>query len=132
MAVEIHHVFPRNWLKNNNLGAHPELDILANFAFLSKHDNIKISDGNPAKYLAAADPEELRTQWIPQDPSLWRAEGFSEFCSARRELLAQVLNSLLGLTVTPLQEEPLDADESPSPEVGAWAEEQADRIDEAA
>jgi hypothetical protein len=132
MAVEIHHIFPRNWLKKNRLGDHPELDTLANYAFLSKHDNIKISDGDPAKYLQEADEEELRGQLIPLDPSLWRVDAFTEFCAARRELLAHALNELLGLTSPATQEEPLDADETPEPEVGAWAEDQAERLDDAA
>jgi hypothetical protein len=51
LSVEVHHIFPRAWLKKNGLGSHPELDTLANFGFLSKYDNIKISDGDPAVYL---------------------------------------------------------------------------------
>lgn len=122
MAVEIHHVFPKNWLKKNGCADHPELDTIANFAFLSKHDNIKISDGDPAVYLAAADPVELEAQWIPMNPELWTAERFAHFCAARRELLAGALNGLLGLMESAEAGEPLDADEAPEPEIGAWAE----------
>lgn len=132
MAIEIHHIFPRNWLKKNGLGDHPELDTLANFAFLSKHDNIKISDGDPAEYLKDADEAELRGQWIPTDPTLWQIDKFTEFCAARRELLAGALNGLLGLTNPAAEPEPLDADDAPQPEQGAWAEELAERLDEAA
>ncbi len=123
MAVEIHHIFPRNWLKKIGLGDHPDLDSLANFAFLSKHDNIKISDGDPAAYLNEADTDELRAQWIPTDPGLWTADRFGEFCIERCKLLAEALNDLLGLSHAALDVEPLDADESPEPEIGAWAEE---------
>ena len=125
MGVEIHHVFPQNWLKKNGLGGHVELDTLANFAFLSKHDNIKISDGDPASYLKEADTDELRSQWIPLDSALWTVDRFTEFCGERRRLLAGALNELLGLTRAPLSQEPLDADESPEPEVGAWAEDES-------
>lgn len=129
MAVEIHHIFPKNWLKKNGHAGHPDLDTLANFAFLSKHDNIKISDGDPAEYLAAADQDELSSQWIPLDPDLWKAEKFAEFCTARRALLAAALNGLLGLTRTAQQAEPLDADETPEPEVGAWAEDASGQVE---
>lgn len=121
-AVEIHHVFPKNWLKKNGLGDHPELDTLANFAFLSKHDNIKISDGDPASYLGSADEAELRSQWIPIEPELWSASRFTDFCLRRRELLAEALNGLLGLNQVATSPEPLDADEAPEPEVGTWSE----------
>jgi hypothetical protein len=122
MAVEIHHIFPRNWLKKNGLADHPDLDTLANFAFLSKHDNIKISDGDPADYLKEADTDELQAQWIPIDPALWTAEKFTDFCAERCSLLAGALNDLLGLSQTAVEKEPLDADETPEPEIGAWAE----------
>lgn len=127
MAVELHHIFPRNWLKKEGLGDHPELDTLANFAFLSKHDNIKISDGDPAEYLEKADEDELRAQWIPTDPALWTAEAFTDFCAERGKLLAEALNNLLGLTHIH-EGEPLDADETPEPEVGAWAEKQLEVV----
>lgn len=128
MAVEIHHIFPRNWLKKQGLGDHPDLDTLANFAFLSKHDNIKISDGDPADYLDQADPQELEAQWVPTEPSLWRAERFDDFCAERRSLLAAALNDILGLRQAPVEREPLDADETPEPEVGAWAEPPSPRL----
>ena len=128
MAVEIHHIFPRNWLKKNGFGDHPDMDTLANFAFLSKHDNIKISDGDPAEYLKDADEEELRAQWIPTDPALWQVSAFAEFCVERRKLLAAALNDLLGLTAPAHEGEPLDADETPEPEVGAWAEPELEMV----
>ena len=128
MSVEIHHIFPRNWLKKNGLGDHPEMDTLANFAFLSKHDNIKISDGDPAQYLNDADEAELRAQWIPTNPTLWNASAFTEFCAERRKLLAAALNELLRLTEEGHGDEPLDADETPEPEVGAWAEEELEMV----
>jgi hypothetical protein len=128
MAVEIHHIFPKNWLKKEGLGDHADLDTLANFAFLSKHDNIKISDGDPATYLEKADRAELEAQWIPTDPALWTAERFSDFCEQRNALLARALDDLLGLTVSPQGLEPLDADETPEPEVGAWADPQLEYV----
>lgn len=128
MAVELHHIFPKNWLKKQGLGDHHDLDTLANFAFLSKHDNIKISDGDPATYLEQADTDELKAQRIPTDPALWSAQGFSEFCRQRNALLATALNELLGLTLSPQGLEPLDADETPEPEVGAWADPQLEYV----
>ncbi len=62
----------------------------------------------------------------------WRIEAFTEFCAARRELLAAALNTLLGLTSAATETQPLDADEAPEPEIGAWAEGRAERLEEAA
>jgi hypothetical protein len=122
LAVEVHHVFPKAWLRRKGKGRHPEMDTLANFAFLSKWDNIGISDDDPARYLAKADQKVLRAQWIPLDPALWSAERFEDFCAARRILLAEALNDMLELTRHTAEEQPVGGDEVPEPEVGAWAD----------
>jgi hypothetical protein len=122
LAVEVHHIFPKAWMRKCNSDRHAELDTIANFAFLSKWDNIRISDCDPAKYLAEADPEVLGAQWIPLEETLWSAGRFDDFCAARRELLAAALNQMLGLNQVADSVEPLGADEVPEPEVGAWAE----------
>ena len=122
LSVEVHHIFPRAWLKKSGLGSHPERDTMANFAFLSKWDNIKIGAGDPAAYLAKADPVALTAQWIPSDPDLWAADRFADFCAARRVLIADALNDMLGLDETH-DDQPLEADEAPTPELGAWSEE---------
>jgi hypothetical protein len=122
LAVEVHHIFPKAWMRDKP-GKFPELDALANFAFLSKWDNIRISDDDPAEYLALADENVLRAQWIPLDPDLWTANRFEDFCAARRTLLAGALNDMLGLTAPDGPDEPLGADELPEPEIGAWADE---------
>jgi hypothetical protein len=95
---------------------------LANFAFLSKWDNIRIGAEDPASYLAKADEGALRAQWIPIDRDLWKAERFEDFCAKRRELLAGALNDMLGLTSAPDELEPLDAEEVPELEAGAWSD----------
>jgi hypothetical protein len=109
------------WLKQNGVPDHPERDTIANFAFLSKWDNIKIGAGDPATYLANADPVVLAAQWIPNDPDLWSIARFDDFCAQRRVLIAEALNDMLGLDETHV-DEPLEADESPEPEQGSWSE----------
>lgn len=122
LAVEVHHIFPKAWLKAHGLQAHPERDTVANFAFLSKWDNIRIGADDPASYLAKADIDVLRAQWIPTDADLWAVEHFDEFCAARRELLAAALNDMLGLGIDTLEGQPLDADDLPEVETGAWSD----------
>jgi hypothetical protein len=123
LAVEVHHVFPKAWLKSHDLQEHSEQETIANFAFLSKWDNIRIGADDPASYLAKADPDVLGAQWIPTDEGLWTVDRFGDFCAARRELQAGALNEMLGLGLEASEEEPLEADEIPEPEMGAWSEE---------
>ena len=126
LEIEVHHIFPKAWLRRHGLADHPERDTLANFAFLSRYDNTKISDSDPLEYLSKATPEELEDQWVPQDPELWRPERFTDFCLRRRELLAGALNEMLGLATAPADDEAELPDEVDQPETGAWAEEMAD------
>lgn len=126
LSVEVHHVFPKAWLRKQGKGSHPELDTLANFAFLSKWDNIHISDDDPVTYLSRADESVLRAQWIPLDRALWSVDRFDDFCAARRILLAEALNEMLGLHGEASPDEPVGADEVPEPEIGAWADEALD------
>lgn len=123
LGVEVHHIFPKAWMRKQKRSRHQEIDTLANFAFLSKWDNINISDDDPAIYLAKADEAVLRAQWIPLDSTLWFADRFDDFCRARRELLARALNEMLGLDVDAGIDEPIGSDELPEPGLGAWAEE---------
>ncbi len=53
----------------------------------------------PDEYFGAVEarhPGALASQWIPQDPALWRIDRYPDFLAARRELLAAAANSFLG------------------------------------
>ncbi|MDG3039794.1 GmrSD restriction endonuclease domain-containing protein [Roseicyclus marinus] len=95
--LEVHHIFPRARLYDANY-ARSEVNALANFCFLTKDTNLSISDRRPEDYLPeieAAHPGALRSQWIPDDPSLWRIENYRDFMDARKELLADAANACL-------------------------------------
>lgn len=95
--LEVHHIFPRARLYEANY-ARAEVNALANFCFLTKDTNLSISDRRPEDYfpeIEAAHPGALRSQWIPQDPALWRIENYRDFMEARKELLADAANTCL-------------------------------------
>ncbi|MER7127550.1 hypothetical protein [Streptosporangium saharense] len=53
---------------------------------------------DPQEYFAEAEekhPGVLASQRIPADPDLWRVERYPDFLAARRELLAQAVQSFL-------------------------------------
>ncbi|MDC0948859.1 DUF262 domain-containing protein [Gammaproteobacteria bacterium] len=95
--LEVHHVFPKAQLykaKNFHFDRQ-EVNALSNFCFLTKDTNLKISDRLPEDYfpdIEAAHPGALASQWIPDDPQLWRLENFRDFLEARKKLLADELN----------------------------------------
>lgn len=95
--LEVHHVFPKARLYKANFDR-PQVNALGNYTFLTKETNLKVSDRDPADYLAeyaAKDPELLKSHWIPMDPDLWQIERYPDFLAARRELLAAAANGFL-------------------------------------
>lgn len=94
--LEVHHIFPKARLYKSNLGSgRAEVNALANFCFLTKDTNLDISDTLPEEYFPLVEekhPGALASQWIPQDPGLWKIHRFRDFLQARKELLAAELN----------------------------------------
>jgi hypothetical protein len=93
--IEFHHVFPR--ARVQGAYAKEEWNSLANLAFITGQTNKMISSRLPAQYMAEVAPERLAEQWIPDDLELRSLDRFPDFLAARRRLLANVLNELLGL-----------------------------------
>ncbi|RNE89815.1 DUF262 domain-containing protein [Marichromatium sp. AB32] len=92
--LEVHHIFPKAQLYKRAYRK-PEVNALANFCFLTKDTNLDISDTLPEEYfpqVEARHPGALASQWIPQDPALWRIDRFRDFLEARKTLIAAELN----------------------------------------
>jgi len=94
--LEVHHIFPKAQLYKHKMKfRRPEVNALANFCFLTKETNLEISDRLPEEYFPiyeARHPGGLASQWIPDDPKLWKIENFREFLEARKILLAAEVN----------------------------------------
>lgn len=95
--LELHHIFPKSRLYG--LGRNRrDVNTIANFAFLTEGSNRSIGNRWPADYLAKAEsrnPGILRSQWIPEDPTLWEPENYDSFLERRRVSLANAANALL-------------------------------------
>lgn len=98
--LEVHHIFPKSQLRKRKYGK-AEVNALANFCFLTKDTNLKISNRLPEVYfpeVEAAHPGALSSQWVPMDEVLWKVENFRDFLEARKSLLAEEVNRrMLGL-----------------------------------
>ena len=95
--LEVHHIFPKKRLYEAGYGKR-EVNALANFCFLTKDTNLKISARFPEEYfpeVEKAHPGVLASQWVPQDPDLWKIENYPSFLAERRRLLAQAANVCL-------------------------------------
>lgn len=92
--LEVHHIFPKAQLYKRNY-YRSEVNALANFCFQTKTTNLEISDRLPEEYFPvfeARHPGGLASQWIPNDPQLWKIENFREFLEARKHLQAEETN----------------------------------------
>jgi len=92
--LEVHHIFPKAQLYKLKY-TRPEVNSLANFCFLTKDTNLKISDRLPEEYFPEIEtkhPGALASQWIPTDADLWKIKNYRDFLVARRELLAAETN----------------------------------------
>jgi len=92
--LEVHHIFPKAQLYKRGY-KREEVNALANFCFLTKDTNLQISDRLPELYFPEVDeahPGVLASQWIPDDPELWKIANFPAFLNARKALLAAELN----------------------------------------
>lgn len=103
---DIHHVFPRNYLKKNGF-TQGKYNQVANFVYLQQEINIKIGDKEPALYIQEAldqcesyelkygainDLEELRLNLevnsLPTDIILYNLNRYEEFLQDRRIKMA--------------------------------------------
>lgn len=100
-SLEVHHIIPKARLYEyegmDAAYSRSEVNAVANFAFLTKDSNLRISARDPEEYLAEVaerNPGALESQWIPMDRDLWHVSRYREFLSRRRELLAFTANAL--------------------------------------
>ena len=96
-ALELHHIFPKKVLRDYGIPAH-EHNNLGNLAFQTRDTNRGIKDREPTDYMpgiAERQPGALESQWVPNDPELWRLENYQRFLVERRTLLAEAANDFL-------------------------------------
>jgi hypothetical protein len=105
--VDIHHVFPKNWCKKENIK--PEVyDSIINKTPLSYKTNRIIGGIAPSKYLAKLEkgdsatpsikPEKLDAYLVSHliDPVLLRSDKFSEFMEDRQKGLLKLIEQATG------------------------------------
>lgn len=94
---EFHHIFPRAHLKKSGL-ENDRINAIANICFLSKSDNNRIKDKDPAVYVSMMTADKKReildTNLIPSD---FDEISYEEFLSKRSTLIAEFANSMAGL-----------------------------------
>ena len=105
---DIHHLFPKEYLKKNGVKNRKDYNQIANYAYTQTEINIKIKDNSPLDYmqksstsnsfLGGINTEEdltknLQENCIPEDFVTMRVEDYSLFLKKRRELMAQFIKN---------------------------------------
>ena len=97
-SLQVHHIFPKAVLYDAGY-PRSQVNAVANFCFLTQDTNLAIGKRRPEDYFPEVEkkhPGVLASQWIPDDPALWRIDRYPDFLAARRELLADAANGFLG------------------------------------
>jgi hypothetical protein len=107
--MQLHHIFPFNFMITDKAARKISVDSgqtpaefradvndIANLTFLGHAKNAAIGDLPPWQYLPNETTREMRkAHFIPEDDELWRPDRFQNFLTARRELIAKAMTSLI-------------------------------------
>jgi len=102
-SIEIHHIFPKNYLIKNGIIDKTMFNQQANYIYIEYPDNIKIKDQSPAEYwpmmLDSLESEYDRqeiinnyTEYYDLPHEFWNME-YPEFLKARRKLMAKSIRN---------------------------------------
>ena len=96
--LEMHHIFPRAYLRRNGVLAN-DANNIGNIAFQTRETNRAIGSRSPEEYMlevAERWPGTLESQWVPTRRELWRVENYHQFLEERHIFLADAANRMLG------------------------------------
>lgn len=94
--LEVHHLFPKAWLRKNGFGNPREFNQVANMALLEWSANIEVSDSAPGDYAPRLegripDGDVERAYRLTALPTEWWKMEYPEFLARRRELMAGLI-----------------------------------------
>lgn len=96
--IQWHHIIPKSLLKERGYET-GEINEIANMAFITGQTNRRISNKDPGLYLPEIIKQQgadaLEAQRVPTDPPLWKVDRYRDFLKARREALADCMNSFI-------------------------------------
>jgi hypothetical protein len=99
VGIEVHHLFPRKFVEQ--VEADVNVNTMANYAILTKGDNLALGDGDPRVAYGALSVEQKRfaaEQFIPfNDIDGLLVDGYEAFTKQRAKAIAGALNKFLGL-----------------------------------
>lgn len=95
---EFHHLYPKSYLKSIGINDEALINVLANFSFLSKTDNIQISGSAPSVYRSQLPKDVSELSSILEAsliPNNLFDDNFNDFIKVRSEKLLGLASSLI-------------------------------------
>lgn len=95
---EFHHLYPKSYLKSVGITNESDINVLANFCFLSKTDNVQISGSAPSVYKKQLPQDKSELDSVLDSslvPGNLFDDDYNEFVKARSEKLLHFANSLI-------------------------------------
>ena len=95
-SVEVHHIFPKAYLRKQFDLTQRQYNQVANYAFIEWADNMDISDDAPGDYypgqIKGMSEDEVRKMEAQHGlPHGWQTMSYFDFLVARRKLMAEVI-----------------------------------------
>jgi len=94
-SAAIHHIFPREFLKENGEARDEWINCVANLTYISPSVNSEIGDTPPAEYLPGYTEEILQKHFVPTNKKLWKIDNFEQFLENRFRLIWKETSALI-------------------------------------
>jgi hypothetical protein len=95
-SAAIHHVFPREYLKDCGETRDEYINCLGNLALIDPAINSEIGDTPPEEYLKGYSKSGVFAQhFIPDDPKLWKFDSYDRFLDSRLKLMWSAARTML-------------------------------------
>lgn len=92
----VHHIFPREFLKENGETRDEYINCIGNLTLIDPSINSEIGDTPPDEYLKNfKDTDLLERHMIPRDTKLWKFENYEKFLDARLKLVWKKASEML-------------------------------------
>lgn len=92
----VHHIFPREFLKENGETRDEFINCIGNLTLIDPGINSEIGDTPPQDYFKTYNGADLlERHMIPNDPKLWKIENYEKFLEARLKLMWNKASGML-------------------------------------
>ena len=93
--IAIHHIFPREYLKENGITDSTMINCIGNLTLISPSVNREIGDAPPSEYLPNYGKEVLQQHFIPTEKKLWDIEKYEDFLERRLNFIQKATQKTL-------------------------------------